>query len=134
MTKKTGFQLYKHIKAGYIFLGTQASDQVGFLTQMISSRPSKKLNSKIQKFYSYAHSRWLSRDFVSFLWLQCLKKISRTLQSYKVSKAWQITRRAGRVNCISQEYKNRLREVILPPHPSRKPVIIVFEVRHLFCL
>ena len=46
MTKKTGFQLYKHIKAGHIFLGTQASDKVGYLSQMISSRPSKKLNSK----------------------------------------------------------------------------------------
>ena len=31
MTKKTGFQLYKHLKAGHISLGTQASDQVGFL-------------------------------------------------------------------------------------------------------
>ena len=39
---------------------------------MISSRSSQKLNSKIQKFYT--HSRWLSRDFVSFLWLQCLNK------------------------------------------------------------
>ena len=48
MTKKTGLQLYSHIKAGHIFLGTQASDQVGFLSLMISSRPSKELNTKLE--------------------------------------------------------------------------------------
>ena len=50
MTKKTGLQLYRNIKAGPIFLGTQASDQVGFLSLMISSRPSKELNIKLENF------------------------------------------------------------------------------------
>ena len=76
MTKKTGLQLYSHIKAGHIFLGTQASDQVGFLSLMISSRPSKELNTKLEN----------------------------------------------------------LGEVIFPPHPSRKPIIIVFKLRSLFRL
>ena len=48
MTKKTGFQLYKHLKAGHISLGTQASDQVGFLDDKFEAFTKVELkNSKV---------------------------------------------------------------------------------------